>query len=146
MWWIGSRILTKDTPIGRRMSVVVASGRGQPLVRVRPDHLTSAGVERVPRVAGVKEGKPQLEDGRVLDAGTVVWCTGFHYSYPWIKLPITDETGHVQHKRGVVESQPGLHFVGLPFQYRLSSSLIGGVGDDAEYVVERIGARAGQAE
>jgi putative flavoprotein involved in K+ transport len=138
LWWIGSRVLTRDTPIGRRMSVAVASGRGQPLVQVRPSHLASAGVERVPRVAGVKEGKPQLEDGRVLDVATVVWCTGFDHSYPWIKLPITDEAGHLQHRRGAVESQPGLYFVGLPFQYRLASSLIAGVGDDAKYVVDKI--------
>ena len=138
MWWIGSRVLTKDTPIGRRMAGLVASSRGQPLVRVRPKHLAAAGVERVPKVAGVQNGRPRLEDGRVMDVGTVVWCTGFEHSYPWIKLPITDEAGHVQHKRGVVESQPGLSFVGLPFQYRLSSSLIAGVGDDAQYVVDKI--------
>jgi putative flavoprotein involved in K+ transport len=146
MWWIGSRVLTKDTPIGRRMAGLVASGRGQPLVRVRPKHLAAAGVERVPKVADVQNGKPRLEDGRLMDVGTVVWCTGFDHSYPWIKLPITNEAGYVQHTRGVVESQRGLYFVGLPFQYRLSSSLIAGVGDDAKYVVEKIGARSGKAE
>jgi putative flavoprotein involved in K+ transport len=146
MWWIGRRVLTRDTPIGRRMAGLVVSGRGQPLVRVRPNHLAAAGVERVPKVAGVQEGKPRLEDGRVLDVGTVVWCTGFDHSYPWIKLPITDEAGHVKHSRGVSESQPGLYFVGLPFQYRLASSLIAGVGDDAKYVVEKISARAGKAK
>jgi putative flavoprotein involved in K+ transport len=142
MWWIGSRVLTKDTPIGRRMAGLVASGRGQPLVRVRPKHLAAAGVERVPKVADVQNGKPRLEDGRVMDVGTVVWSTGFDHSYPWIKLPITDEAGHVEHSRGVSESQPGLYFVGLPFQYRLSSTLIAGVGDDAQYVVDKISARA----
>jgi putative flavoprotein involved in K+ transport len=142
IWWIGSRVLTRNTPVGRRMAGLVAGGRGQPLVRVRPNHLASAGVERVPRVVGVKEGKPQLEDGRVLDVGTVVWCTGFDNSYRWIKLPIADVKGHVMHKRGVVESQPGLYFVGLPFQYRLSSTLIAGVADDAKYVVENIRSQA----
>lgn len=142
MWWIGSRVLTRDTPIGRRMSAVVASGRGQPLVRVRADHLSSAGVERVPRVAGVTDGKPRLEDERVMDVRTVVWCTGFDHSYPWIQMPIRDAAGYVHHTRGVSESQPGLYFVGLPFQYRLSSSLIAGVGDDAKYVVEKVGAVA----
>lgn len=142
MWWIGSQVMTRNTPIGRRIAGLVASGRGQPLVRVRPNHLASAGVERVPRVAGVKEGKPRLEDGRVMDAGTVVWCTGFDHTYPWIKMSITDEAGHIHHTRGVSESQPRLYFVGLPFQYRLSSSLIAGVGDDAKYVVEKIRAVA----
>jgi putative flavoprotein involved in K+ transport len=140
MWWIGSRVLTRNTPIGRSMAGVVAKGRGQPLVRIRPQHLAAAGVERVPKVAGVQSGKPRLEDGRVMDVGTVVWCTGFDHSYPWIKLPITDEAGHLKHSRGASESQPGLYFVGLPFQYRLSSTLIAGVGDDAKFVVDKIAA------
>ena len=146
MWWVGSVVLSRNTPIGRRMAALVAAGRGQPLVRVRPIHLSAAGVGRVPKVVGVTEGKPRLEDGRVLDVGTVVWCTGFEHSYPWLKLPVTDEAGHIRHTRGVSESQPGLYFVGLPFQSRISSSLIAGVGDDAKHVVEKIRTRAGKAE
>jgi putative flavoprotein involved in K+ transport len=142
MWWVGSQVMSLKTPIGRRIASQVAAGRGQPLVRVRPQHLALAGVERVPKVAGATEGKPRLEDGRILDVGTVVWCTGFDHSYPWIKLPITDEAGHIRHARGVSESQPGLYFVGLPFQSRISSSLIAGVGDDAKYVVEKIRSKA----
>ncbi len=137
-WWLATRVLlTAGTPIGRSMAARSLI-HGQPLVRVAPKDLESAGVERVARVDGVEGGKPRLEGGRVLEAGTVVWCTGFDHRYPWIKLPITDEAGHLRHRRGVVESQPGLYFVGVPFQSRISSSLIDGVGDDAKYVVERI--------
>jgi putative flavoprotein involved in K+ transport len=144
-WWIFSRVMTMDTPIGRNLAARSATGRGQPLARIRPKHLAAAGVERVPKVTGVIGGKPQLEDGRVLDAGTVVWCTGFDHTYPWIKVPVTDQAGHIQHTRGVVESQFGLYFVGLPFQRGISSSLIGGVGNDAKYVVDVISARAKKA-
>jgi len=139
-WWIVTHILTANLPMGRRMAAQVYS-RGQPLVRVRPSDLAAAGVERVPKVAGVERGKPRLEDGRVLNPGTVVWATGFNHAYPWIDLPVTDEAGHVKHTRGVVESQPGLYFVGLPFQFGMRSSLIDGVGDDARYVVEKLAAR-----
>jgi putative flavoprotein involved in K+ transport len=111
-------------------------------VRIKPADLAAAGVERVARVADVHEGRPRLADGRVIDAGTVVWCTGFAHSYSWIKLPITDEAGHLKHSRGVVTSQPGLYFVGIPFQHRMSSSLVGGVGDDAKYVVEKIAGKS----
>ena len=38
------------------------------------------------------------------------------------------------HERGVVESEPGLYFVGRFFQLAFTSSLIGGVGRDAEYI------------
>jgi putative flavoprotein involved in K+ transport len=143
-FWLSTRLMSMDTPIGRRIAPQALS-RGQPLVRVKPKDLAAAGVERVPRVAGAQGGKPRLEDGRVLEVGSVVWCTGFDHSYPWIKLPITDEAGHLQHKRGVVPSQPGLYFVGIPFQHRISSSLIDGVGEDANYVVEKIAARRTRA-
>ena len=39
---------------------------------------------------------------------------------------------------GVVESQPGLYFVGLPFLHSMSSSMIHGVGRDAARIVEAI--------
>jgi hypothetical protein len=40
--------------------------------------------------------------------------------------------------RGIVESVPGLYFMGLLFQYSLSSALVGGVGRDAAYIVGHI--------
>jgi putative flavoprotein involved in K+ transport len=42
------------------------------------------------------------------------------------------------HERGVVASQPGLYFVGLPFQFGSSSALIDGVDRDADFVSARI--------
>jgi hypothetical protein len=42
------------------------------------------------------------------------------------------------HDRGVVEAAPGLYFVGRPFLYGFTSSLIGGVGRDAEHIVKHI--------
>ena len=42
------------------------------------------------------------------------------------------------HDRGVVQSEPGLYFVGLFFLYALASSLIGGVGRDAEHIAKHI--------
>jgi putative flavoprotein involved in K+ transport len=114
-WFVVKNLLTVNLPMGRRLAAQ-AYDRGQPLVRVHSADLEAAGVERVPRVSGAQDGTPRLEDGRVLDAGTVVWCTGFDHGYPWIKLPITDGAGHVKHSRGVVAAAPGLYFVGLPFQ------------------------------
>jgi putative flavoprotein involved in K+ transport len=37
-----------------------------------------------------------------------------------------------------VEFCPGLYFMGLLFLYSLSSALVGGVGRDAEYIVDHI--------
>ena len=45
------------------------------------------------------------------------------------------------HERGVVESEPGLYFVGRFFQFAFTSSLIGGVGRDAEYIAQHLASR-----
>jgi putative flavoprotein involved in K+ transport len=47
------RVLTVRTPIGRRVRPKVLT-IGGPLIRVKPRDLVAAGVERVPRVAGVR--------------------------------------------------------------------------------------------
>jgi putative flavoprotein involved in K+ transport len=91
-------------------------------------------------VAGVRDGLPLLEDGRTLEVANVVWCTGFRGDFPWIDLPVFDDAGMLRHDRGIVRSEPGLSFVGLPFQYALSSDVIAGVGRDAEHVARHVAA------
>jgi putative flavoprotein involved in K+ transport len=137
------RVLTVRTPIGRRVRPKVLT-IGGPLIRVKPRDLVAAGVERVPRVADVHEGRPVLEDGRVLDVANVVWCTGFHPGFDWIDLPIHGEH-EPEHEAGIVPSQPGLYLVGLHFLSAMSSEMIHGVGDDAERVVAHLADRAGVA-
>ena len=46
--------------------------------------------------------------------------------------------GYPEHRRGIVAAVPGLGFVGLRYQYRIGSSLLGGVHEDAEYVVRQL--------
>ena len=89
-------------------------------------------------MAGVREGYPALEDGRILDVSNVIWCTGFVPDFSWIDLPIIGENGFPVHDRGVVEAQPGLYFMGLLFLSTLSSALVGGAGRDAEHIARHI--------
>jgi putative flavoprotein involved in K+ transport len=70
------RILSVANPIGRKARPKMLH-RAAPLIRVKPWDLSNAGVERVPRVVGTRNGLPLLEDGRELDVANVVWCTGF---------------------------------------------------------------------
>ena len=134
------RILTLGTAIGRKAAPVLHS-KGGPLIRTRSGDLSAAGVRRVPRVAGVRDGKPLLDDGRVLDVANVVWCTGFHPGFSWIDLPVFDAHREPIQERGVAAGEPGLYFVGLFFLYALSSTMIHGVGRDAEHVAEVIASR-----
>ncbi len=135
------RVLTVDTPIGRKVRPKVVS-RGGPRIRVKSADLAAAGVERVPRVAGVRDGLPVLEGDRVLPVANVIWCTGFHPGFSWIDLPIFGPDGEPVHDRGVVAGEPGLYFVGLHFLYALSSTMIHGVGRDAEHISRTIAVRA----
>jgi putative flavoprotein involved in K+ transport len=141
LWFIVSHVLTVRTPIGRKAKQIFRE-RGIPLGRVRRKDLAAAGAEHVARTAGVRDGLPELEDGRVLDVTNVIWCTGFVPDFGWIELPILDEDGYPVHERGVVGPEPGLYFVALIFLYSLSSVLIGGVGRDADYIATHIASRA----
>jgi putative flavoprotein involved in K+ transport len=137
LWWAINNILTVKTPMGRKVRAVV-DHHGGPLGRLTRPEIAAAGVELVPRLAGVQAGKPQLEDGRTLPVEGVIWATGFRPDYRWVKLPVFDENGSPRHSLGVVQDAPGLYFIGLMFQRALSSALLGGVGRDAAYIARQI--------
>lgn len=134
------RVMTVDTPIGRKMRPKLLS-QGGPLVRTKPSDLTDAGIERVPKTSGVQDGLPMFGGDQVLDVANVIWCTGFRPNFSWIDLPIfggKENPKEPEHDRGIVPGEPGLYFVGLLFLYALSSSIITGVGRDAKRIVEHI--------
>lgn len=135
--FLGTRVLTVRTPIGRKLRPKL-SVMATPLIRVKARDLSDAGVERVPRVAGVRAGLPLLEDGRVLDVENVIWCTGFRHEFSWIDLPVFSAGGQPLHERGVVPSSPGLYFVGLVFQYAAASDVLPGTARDAAYIAEQV--------
>ena len=135
--FLGHQVLSRRTPIGRKAGPKVAFG-GTPLIRVKSKHLEDAGVQRVARVTGMRDGLPLLADDQVVDVANVVWCTGFRHDFPWIDLPIFAENGQPKHDRGVVEAEPGLCFVGLLFQYAVSSAVLPGVGRDAAWIARHI--------
>jgi putative flavoprotein involved in K+ transport len=142
-WFYANRIASLETPIGRRMKPLVLT-HGAPLIRVKMRDAIAAGVERAPRLVAVEEGLPVFEGGRKAQPNTIVWCTGFARDYSWIEMPVVGADGYPRHTRGVADGERGLYFVGLPFQTRLASALIGGVGQDASFLAETIAARLRQ--
>jgi putative flavoprotein involved in K+ transport len=137
-----NHVLTRRTPMGRKAMNEVRF-HGGPHLRVKREDLVQRGVERVTaRVAGVSDGQPRLDDGRVLDVANVVWCTGFKQVFDWIDLPILGSDGWPVEYRGVVDAAPGLFFCGLSFQYAFGSMVFPGVGRDADYVARQIASRA----
>jgi putative flavoprotein involved in K+ transport len=142
MSFLARRVLTLRTPIGRRMRPKIRA-HGGPLLRFKRADLEAAGVERTTaRAAGVRDGKPELDDGTVVDVANVIWCTGFKQDFRWIDVPVIGQDGWPEEERGVIESAPGLYFAGLAFQYSFSSMLILGAGRDAEHVAKHIAGHA----
>ena len=134
-----TRVVNVANPIGRKVrEKFLHPPRGIPRGPGTTKPLNNSEVEQVGRTTGTKDGYPQLEDGQVLKVSSVIWCTGAVTDYSWIDLGVFDDYGYPIHDRGVVESQPGLHFMGLMFQRSLSSVLFMGMGRDAEHVAEHI--------
>jgi putative flavoprotein involved in K+ transport len=139
--FLGHRVLRVDTRIGRKLGLKLLAS-GDPLIRTKLKDLLAAGVERVPRVVGMRDGVPVLEDDRVAEVANVVWCTGFRTDFDWIDLPVFGDDGQPKHSRGAVESEAGLYFLGLVFQYSISSDVLPGRGRDAEYIARHIASRS----
>src|SRR3954465_8567077 len=130
---------TRDSRIGRRMqgseTLVGYSPR-----KLRRDH----DVTLRPRTVGAAGTTVSFEDGSDLDVSSVIWATGFTLDRSFVRVPVFDGDGHAVHRRGVTES-PGLYFLGLPGLHTRGSPLLGGVGNDAEYLAARIDALHGKA-
>ena len=123
-----------DTALGRRLM----RGKlfaGDPLIGMSASSLAQPNLKRAGRTIGVRDGLPLLDDGTIAaEINTVVWCTGFRPDFSWIELPVLGLDGYPVHRRGLAADAPGLAFLGMRYQYRVGSALLGGVGEDAAYV------------
>lgn len=133
------RILTRDTPIGRKM-IAKNFGKGMPLVRTKPRHLQAAGAELVGRIEGADQGRPTTDDGKTYDVDAIVWACGYSPGLSWVDLDVM-EGDLPRHEKGISTEVPGLYFVGLPYLYSVSSHTIHGVSRDAERVAAAVTAR-----
>ena len=136
-WFFATRVTDVGRPIGRRIAAR-AIHHGTPIIGMDPREIARAGVRRAGRVASVRDGLPVPDGGEPIEADAVIWCTGFRADYSWIQLPIFDAAGRPRLDRGIVDGVPNLAFMGLPFEFSLSSALIGGAGRDAERVADAL--------
>jgi len=142
LWPTMARAST-DTVVGRRLRTRMRHG-GDMRIGIPERALRQAGVRRLGKLMDVRDGLPACGD-TVVEPGVIIWCTGFEPDYWWIDLPAFSDDGFPRHERGVATEMPGLYFLGLKFQHRMSSSLIGGVGADAAFIARRIAGRWSEA-
>jgi putative flavoprotein involved in K+ transport len=69
--------------------------------------------------------------------GTVIWTTGYRPEYGWVRFPVFDDMGFPIQVDGRA-SVPGLYFVGVHWLRTNKSSILYGVGEDAEVVARHI--------
>lgn len=73
---------------------------------------------------------------------SIVWATGFTSDYSWLRVDAFDAHGKPKHQRGV-SIEPGIYFLGLPWQSRRGSTFIWGVWHDAKYIADQIAIQRG---
>lgn len=96
------------------------------------------GISLKGKVINVEYKKVTFEDSTTLEVNNIIWATGFKQDYEWIKVDgVIDGQKNIIHNRGVSPIK-GLYFLGLPWQSRRGSSLLQGVGYDANYIVEHM--------
>lgn len=71
---------------------------------------------------------------------SIIWAAGYAYDFSWVQFPIFDDVGYPIQQRGIT-AQPGLYFIGLLWLSKPKSSLLLGVGEDAEYIAAHIAQR-----
>jgi putative flavoprotein involved in K+ transport len=139
-WWLTrTRLIgkTADSRLARRMRARGDLVVGSPMRAVRRAGVTVRG-----RVVSAGPDSLRFETGSIRPA-TVVWATGFRSDYTWIDVPGVLEGGEVVHRRGI-SPEPGLCFVGLPWQHTRGSALLGFVGPDVEFIAEHLDSTASQ--
>ena len=107
------------------------------LIGSRPRTLRRQGVRLHRRAVDAVGRTVRFTDGDAIEPETVIWATGYRTDHSWIDAPVFDESGRVVHERGVTAS-PGLYFLGLSWLHTRGSALIGWVGDDAQYLADKI--------
>jgi len=123
-----------ETRLGSRLQ------HRETLIGSSPRSIRRRGVRLHPRVVDAAGSEVAFEDGERLPVDGVVWATGFRVDHSWVAAPVFDESGRVQHRRGVT-SVPGLYFLGLQWQHTRGSALLGWVKGDAAHIAEQIAAR-----
>ena len=111
-------------------------------------YIASHGIAAPPQARYEPLWQPATDAPRTLDFNSgriaaVVWCIGFRTDFSWIEAGIFDQRGYPRHERGVT-AEPGLYFLGLPWQYTWGSGRFSGVARDAAYLTEKIVALANE--
>jgi putative flavoprotein involved in K+ transport len=111
-------------------------------------HITDQGIDAPPGAHYQPVWAPPTVAAKLDPAAagitSIVWSTGFRPDWSWVELPIFNGAGYPVHRRGVT-SLEGAYVLGLPWLHSWGSGRFVGVGRDAGFLAERIGAQSSLA-
>ncbi|MFF3499333.1 flavin-containing monooxygenase [Streptomyces sp. NPDC003247] len=128
-WWTSMSLEEQRRLI--EQSLLVARGRLSDYGLPEPDHrvfssavtisdeilsrIRHGGVTPKPAIDFLDGGRVAFTDGTSVPADTIVYCTGYHMSFPFLPpdCPIGPGGSVELYKRVVAADHPGLYFVGL---------------------------------
>jgi putative flavoprotein involved in K+ transport len=100
--------------------------------------LARQGVTIMPRVREVHGPEVIFMDGTRMGVDALIWTTGFREDTRWIRVRESkDARQNLIHRRGVTPVR-GLYLLGRPWLWTRGSSLLLGVGRDAEFLARHI--------
>jgi putative flavoprotein involved in K+ transport len=134
-WWL-TRLGLITAAAGSQLATRMRA-RGDLVIGTSDKALRRTGVRLQDRVVSTAPEGVGFADGTVVQAGTVIWATGFRNDYSWIRIPGVVVGVGVRHERGATDV-PGLYFLGLPWQHSRGSALLGFIEQDAAWLAERI--------
>ena len=140
-WW-----LTKTGAIRKPATSFLARrmrARGDLVIGTSTSRVAELGVTLRPRLAGAGPQGAEFADGTHMLPSTVAWATGFRPDFRWLAISDAFDFAGPRdgalplHERGV-SPVDGLYFLGLPWQHTRGSALLGFVGEDAEWLANRL--------
>lgn len=136
-WWfdkIGILKATNDSWVGEKIQK-----SGDPIFGFELKKLVKERkVQLHPRTVSIINKLVKFADNQELDVQNIIWATGFKEDYSWIHIEgIINEVGKPIHNRGITNKK-GFYFLGLPWLHKRGSSLLLGVGEDAEFLIKTI--------
>ncbi|MDT4935438.1 MAG: putative flavoprotein involved in transport [Pseudonocardiales bacterium] len=138
-WWL-MRLGLLRRPANSRIARRIRA-KGELVIGANWKQLGRAGIEIQSRAVDATGTSVHFDDGGTRDFDTVIWATGYRSDFAWIDIPGLVVDGEPAHRRGVTDVD-GLYFIGLSWQYTRGSALLGFVGEDARWLVDRVSAEA----
>ncbi|MBN9390922.1 MAG: NAD(P)-binding domain-containing protein [Chloroflexi bacterium] len=136
-WWLdklGILTLPGESGLGQR----IKEGDAFPNNGKTLKKLAEKGVQILPRLKECHGNTVTFAGGETAQVTSVFWATGYRDSSDWVAIPeVKDEDGNFIHWQGI-SPVAGFYHIGRPWQRSRGSSLIWGVGRDADLLSRQI--------